>query len=415
MFSKAVYAFLISLAATAGFAWFIASVCGSDTDEVVAENASQPAQAAVMAAPFVSEEPKATVRVVNAYPKLTFEAPVEYTYANDGTNRVFVVEQAGRIRAFENDPNAASAATYLDIRKKVEYGGEMGLLGLAFHPRFKENGYFFVNYTKSNPRETIVSRFKVSSPDAPSADPASEVVLFRFKQPYSNHNGGKVAFGPDGYLYVATGDGGSGGDPQNNGQNRSSWLGKILRVDVNSTEKGHYGIPKDNPFAGKDGLLEEIYAYGLRNPWRFSFDERGRLWTGDVGQNEIEEIDIVSKGGNYGWRIREANESFKPNDPKPADKLIDPIHEYHHGDDGNSVTGGVVYRGAANSSLRGKYIYGDFGSGRLWALAESNGEKTGNQLLINRAGSISAFGEDPKRELYICDYGDGKILKLVSE
>jgi glucose/arabinose dehydrogenase len=353
------------------------------------------------------------LKTVDAYPKLKFEAPVEYTYANDGTNRVFVVEQAGRIRVFENAESTASAGTYLDIRNKVAYGGEMGLLGLAFHPKFEENGFFYVNYTKDNPRETIVSRFKASSSGATQIDPTSEVILFRFNQPYSNHNGGKVAFGPDGYLYVATGDGGSGGDPQNNGQNKNTWLGKILRVDVNSTEKGQYGIPKDNPFAGQSGVREEIYAYGLRNPWRFSFDGQGRLWTGDVGQNKIEEIDIVTKGGNYGWRIKEADQPFNDKSNTTTDKLIDPIHEYQHGDDGNSVTGGYVYEGKANPSLRGKYIFGDFGSGRLWALTYAGGSKATNQLLINRAGSISAFGEDASHELYICDYGEGKILKLT--
>ncbi len=291
----------------------------------------------------------------------------------------------------------------------------MGLLGLAFHPKFNENGYFFVNYTKDNPRETVVSRFKAPTSGANQIDPKSEVVLFKFRQPYSNHNGGKILFGPDGYLYVATGDGGSGGDPQNNGQNKSSWLGKILRVDVNSTQKGHYGIPKDNPFVSKAGHLEEIYAYGLRNPWRFSFDEQGRLWTGDVGQNKIEEVDIVTKGGNYGWRIREAGEPFNPKDNAANERLIDPIHEYEHGEDGNSITGGHVYRGKAAPALRGKYIYGDFGSGRLWALTYTGGDNAQNQLLINRAGSISAFGEDANHELYICDYGDGRILKLVSE
>ncbi len=417
MFGKVINALALSLAATAGFSWVVATVCepgaatkGAGTLSPVAKEAS------ILPVPFRATAPKAPgVRAVNAYPKLNFEAPVEYTHAGDGTNRVFVIEQAGRIRVFDNNPNAATAGTYLDIRDKVAYGGEMGLLGLAFHPKFRDNGYFFVNYTKDNPRETVVSRFKASASNASQIDPKSEVVLFTFRQPYANHNGGKLAFGPDGYLYVATGDGGSGGDPQNNGQNKSSWLGKILRVDVNSTEKGHYGIPKDNPFVGKEGLRQEIYAYGLRNPWRFSFDEQGRLWTGDVGQDKIEEIDIVSKGGNYGWRVREADQPFNAKDNAVVEKLIDPIHEYQHGEDGNSVTGGQVYRGKANPALRGKYIYGDFGSGRLWALTYTGNDKAQNQLLLNRGGSISAFGEDAAHELYICDYGDGRILKLVSE
>lgn len=357
MFSKAISALTLSLAATAGFSWLVATICEPSESADVVRNAVRDVKQASLAPALGGLTDKAPgVRAVNAYPKLKFEAPVEYTSANDGTNRVFVIEQAGRIRVFVNDPNTATAGTYLDIRDKVAYGGEMGLLGLAFHPKFRENGYLFVNYTKDSPRETVVSRFKAATSGTNQIDPKSEVVLFTFRQPYANHNGGKVAFGPDGYLYVATGDGGSGGDPHNNGQNKTTWLGKILRVDVNSTQKGHYGIPNDNPFVGKAGLLEEIYAYGLRNPWRFSFDEQGRLWTGDVGQNEIEEIDIVTKGGNYGWRVKEAAQPFKPSDPKPTDKLIDPIHEYKHGDDGNSVTGGHVYRGKAAPALRGKYI-----------------------------------------------------------
>lgn len=417
MFSKAVSALALSLAATAGFSWLVATVCEPDKATASIQEVDRDVKEASLApSTLVNLTNNApVVRAVNAYPKLKFEAPVEYTSANDGTNRVFVIEQPGRIRVFANDPNTATAGTYLDLRDRVAYGGEMGLLGLAFHPKFKENGYFFVNYTKDNPRETVVSRFKAASTGAGQIDPKSEVVLFRFRQPYANHNGGKILFGPDGYLYVATGDGGSGGDPQNNGQNKGTWLGKILRVDVNSTAKGHYGIPKDNPFVGKAGHLEEIYAYGLRNPWRFSFDEQGRLWTGDVGQNKIEEVDIVTKGGNYGWRIREADEPFNAKDNTVTDKLIDPIHEYEHGDDGNSITGGYVYRGKSVPALRGKYIFGDFGSGRLWALTYSGGDKAQDQLLINRAGSISAFGEDANHELYICDYGDGRILKLVAE
>jgi glucose/arabinose dehydrogenase len=353
--------------------------------------------------------------LTNAFPRLQFEAPVEFTYASDGTSRVFVVEQKGQIRVFDNAATVTNAPVYLDIRKQVAYGGEMGLLGLAFHPKFRENGYLYVNYTKDSPRETIVSRFKALTAGAMRVDPASEVVLFRFRQPYPNHNGGKVSFGPDGMLYVATGDGGSGGDPQNNGQNRASWLGKILRVDVDATDKGHYGVPKDNPLAdNKDGFREEIWAWGLRNPWRFSFDAQGRLWTGDVGQNEIEEIDIVQRGGNYGWRIREANAPFNDRQARPAGPLLDPIHEYRHGDDGNSVTGGLVYRGQAAPALRGRYVYGDFGSGRIWALTETRGRKTANVLLTDKGGSPSAFGEDQQHELFVCDYGQGRILKIAA-
>lgn len=402
MLIKTITTFVISLVATSSISWIIASACQPAKQTNVVVQDSTGTSTGTLAA-----------KAVNAYPKLTFSSPVEYTYAKDGTNRVFVVEQEGRIRVFENDANATSAGTYLDIRLKVASGGEMGLLGLAFHPDFKQNGFFYVNYTKSNPRETIVSRFKAASANASTVDPSSEVILFRFDQPYANHNGGKVLFGPDGYLYVSTGDGGSGGDPQNNGQNRSSWLGKILRVDVNSTEKGHYGIPKDNPFKG-NGYREEIFAYGLRNPWRISFDDKGQLWAGDVGQNKIEEVDIVTKGGNYGWRIKEANADYnaKDNNVNAAD-LIPPIWQYTHDRGDVSITGGVVYRGSTNPELRGKYIYADYASGRVWALTPTGTKTATNQEIIPSAGSISAFGEDQKNELYLCDYASGKILKLA--
>ncbi|WP_266365169.1 PQQ-dependent sugar dehydrogenase [Tellurirhabdus rosea] len=395
---KTATALLGSLVATALFAFVVSMACRPRD----AEKAGTPA----------ADSPTA-VQLVNAFPNLTFEQPVEFTHAGDGTNRVFVVEQAGRIRSFTNDPAAKSAGVYLDIRDRVEAGGEMGLLGLAFHPNFRQNGYFFVNYTKNNPRETVISRFKASSASADKVDPGSEVVLLKFRQPYSNHNGGKVAFGPDGMLYIATGDGGSANDPQNNGQNRATYLGKILRIDVNKTDKGNYGIPADNPFVNQSDALGEIYAYGLRNPWRFSFDpQTGQLWTGDVGQNELEEIDIVTKGGNYGWRIMEARNCFNPKADCDRQKLIEPIHQYRHGSDGNSVTGGVVYRGKGVSDLQGKYIFGDFGSGKVWALSHNGKQSTGNQLLTSSGGNISAFGEDANRELYVLDHVGGVIRKF---
>jgi glucose/arabinose dehydrogenase len=389
MLYKTVAILLSSLAATSGFSWLVATFC-----EPVKPTAAQ-------------------VRTLNAHPKLTFDSPVEYTYAPDGSARMFVIEQPGRIRVLEQATNATTADTYLDIRKRVAYGGEMGLLGLAFHPDFAKNGYFFVNYTKDNPRETVISRFKASATNARQIDPATEVVLLAFRQPYANHNGGKIAFGPDGYLYIGTGDGGSGGDPQNNAQNRGNLLGKMLRIDVNSTERGHYGIPKDNPYAGnKQGFREEIYAYGLRNPWRFSFDKQDRLWAGDVGQNKIEEIDLITKGGNYGWRIREADEPFKRGE-QATEPLIDPIYEYTHDNGDVSVTGGVVYEGKALPALTNKYLFADYASGRVWMLTPSSPSKATVQQLLDRAGTISAFGEDQTGEVYLCDHAEGRILKLV--
>ncbi|MFN8343931.1 MAG: PQQ-dependent sugar dehydrogenase [Spirosomataceae bacterium] len=361
--------------------------------------------------------PKTTaiISLENAFPNLSFTRPVEFTHARDGSNRVFVLEQEGRIRVFENSASTKSAGVYLDIKNKVSSEGEMGLLGLAFHPDFKQNGYFYVNYTKRKPLETIIARYKAASSGAVVADPSSEMVLMKISQPYDNHNGGKLAFGPDGYLYISLGDGGAWGDQHNYAQNRSSLLGKILRIDVNQADKGHYGIPADNPYVGNnDGFREEIYAYGLRNPWRFSFDSQGRLWAGDVGQNEFEEIDIVTKGGNYGWRLKEANRCYNPRNDCDKGNLTDPIHQYPRSD-GVSVTGGYVYRGKRAPFLKGKYIFADYSNGHIWALTTEGSQKTGNQLLTDEGGSVSAFGEDANGELYILDHYSGKIKRFTPQ
>ena len=400
MIYKTITTLLYSLAATSGFSLLLSWACSSPSLDTTLINEAK-APAAI------------TISTVEAHPGLKFDAPVEYTYANDGTNRMFIIEQPGKIKVVDQATGAKKADTYLDIRNKVSYGGEMGLLGLAFHPNFKQNGYLYVNYTKNNPRETVISRYKSSATDARQVDPASEVILFTFRQPYANHNGGKVAFGPDGYLYIATGDGGSGGDPHNNGQNRATLLGKILRIDVDGTGKGQYGIPADNPYkANKAGFREEIYAYGLRNPWRFSFDKKGNLWTGDVGQDKIEEIDIVTNGGNYGWRVREGNAGFKANE-KVDTPVTEPVHTYTHTNGDLSVTGGYVYAGKAMPALTGKYVFADYVSGRVWALTPNETGKAQNQLISERVGTVSAFGEDRAGELYICDHAEGKILKLT--
>lgn len=237
------------------------------------------------------------------FPNLSFSHPVGLYSAEDGTDRLFVVEQEGRIQVFGNNPNVSVTEVFLDIRDLVLFGGEQGLLGLAFHPNFAQNRYFYVDYVAPNPRRTVIARYSVSPTNPDMTDMNSELVLLEVAQPFENHNGGQIAFGPDGYLYIALGDGGSGGDPQGNGQNRATLLGKILRIDIDSPSSSlNYGIPPDNPFVGNtEGFREEIYAYGLRNPWRFSFDlTTGRLWVADVGQDRMEEIDIVEKGKNYG-------------------------------------------------------------------------------------------------------------------
>jgi glucose/arabinose dehydrogenase len=355
-----------------------------------------------------------TVKV--AFSKLSFTRPVDLQHANDNSNRLFVVEQSGIISVFKNDVSASSKSTFLDIRDKVEdNGNEEGLLGLAFHPQYKTNGYFYVNYTANNPDRTVISRFKASAYNPEIADPESEVVLLTFDQPYSNHNGGQVSFGPDGYLYIGVGDGGSGGDPKGHGQNLKTLLGSILRIDVNKQENGKkYAIPADNPFAGnKSGYKEEIYAYGLRNPWRLSFDPvTKKLWTGDVGQNAYEEIDIIEKGGNYGWNIMEGKHCFEPSRNCNQQGLKLPVWEYPR-NEGVSITGGFVYRGPSLPEQKGKYIYADYGSGKIWALDASNANNPVNTTLVESNLNISSFGVDPKNELYICAF-DGKIYRIVS-
>lgn len=365
----------------------------------------------------ISSTTDSSVKVIEAFPKLKFKDPVDLTHSNDGSNRLFVLEQEGTVRSFDNKNSVTTSELFLDIKEKVSFGGEAGLLGLAFHPDFKKNGYFYLNYTSkvSGKLETIIARYKVSPANANRADPASETVLLTYEQPYDNHNGGAVKFGKDGYLYISAGDGGSWGDPHNNGQNKSALLGKILRIDVNSTQKGNYGIPKDNPFAGnKEGFREEIYAYGMRNPWRISFDyETNTLWAGDVGQNKREEIDIIVKGGNYGWRKKESIDCYKPTKDCEEAGFIEPVLDLPQANGEHSVTGGFVYRGKELPELTGKYIFSDYVSGRIFALETKNGKAVKNSVLAEKIYQVSAFGEDANKELYICSHSSGKILKLA--
>ncbi|HKL19219.1 MAG TPA: PQQ-dependent sugar dehydrogenase [Halalkalibaculum sp.] len=355
-----------------------------------------------------------TYQTENAFPNLSFSQPLFLTNAGDGSNRLFVVEQGGTIRVFENDASTSSMSTFLDISGRLSSGGERGLLGLAFHPNYESNGYFYVNYTDGN-GDTMISRFEVSVSNPDQADPSTEDPVLQYDQPYSNHNGGHIAFGPDGYLYIASGDGGSGGDPDNNGQDPSTLLGNILRIDVDGASNGNnYAIPPDNPFVDNNqGYREEVYAYGLRNPWRFSFDsDNGRLFAADVGQNQYEEIDLIESGGNYGWNIMEGAHCYN-SDSCDQSGLILPIWEYDHGV-GQSITGGYVYRGPSLSGLTGHYIYGDFSSGKIWALDVSDTEDPSNSELIDTDFSISSFGTDADNELYICSF-NGNIYKLVEE
>lgn len=361
--------------------------------------------------------PVFTYELEAAFAALTFDNAVDLQNAGDGSDRVFVVEKAGLVSVFANADSATSARTFLDITGRVANDGlEKGLLGLAFHPDYASNGYFFVYYTPAAAAVVRVSRFATSAADPDAADAGSERVLLDIPHPLSNHNGGQLAFGPDGYLYIAVGDGGGGGDPGDNGQDRTTLLGAILRIDVDSASIGAYGIPPDNPFAGNtDGYREEIFAWGLRNPWRFSFDPlTGRLWAGDVGQRRFEEINVVESGGNYGWDCREGAHEYGtgPGDPGapsavcPSPDMIDPVWEYGR-DLGNSVTGGHVYRGAALTSLAGTYICADFGSGRIWAL-DWNGSGTATETQIQIAPFlVSSFGVDESNELYVLEFGTG--------
>ncbi|WP_057937869.1 PQQ-dependent sugar dehydrogenase [Algoriphagus resistens] len=349
------------------------------------------------------------ITVKEAFPGLSFTRPVDFQHAGDKSNRIFVVEQRGVISVFHNDEKTTEKVDFLTIENQVEdSGGEQGLLGLAFHPNYKSNGYFYVNYTASNPNRTIISRFSVSSTNPNKADPASELVLLEYDQPYGNHNGGQISFGPDGFLYIAVGDGGNGGDPQGNGQNRKTLLGSILRIDVNHQNGStNYSIPEDNPFVNNtEGFREEIYAYGLRNPWRFSFNsENGQLWVGDVGQNSYEEIDIVKKGGNYGWNTMEGFHCFNADDCN-MENLELPIWEYGRSQGDISITGGFVYHGTAIKNLQGLYIYADYVSGRIWSLDFSDPKTPVNKELLNADFPISSFGIDQNQELYICGFDD---------
>ena len=348
--------------------------------------------------------------------------PVQVTHAGDGSNRLFVVDQRGYIRIIQN--GAVLSTPFLDIDALVRSGGERGLLGLAFHPQYVENGYFYVDYTDDS-GNTVIARYSVSA-DPNLANPDSALILMTIPQPYRNHNGGQVAFGPDGYLYIGMGDGGGAGDPQNNGQDKNTLLGAMLRIDVDHTSGSlNYAIPADNPFVGQDGA-DEIWAIGLRNPWRFSFDRRtGDLYIGDVGQNKWEEINYQAAGTpgglNFGWDCKEGTHAF--NSPSPlcgnpvaqAD-LVDPIAEYSHAE-GFSVTGGFVYRGSSYSAMSGYYFYADYGTGKIWSLTKTGANPdtwSAPELELDTNFNISAFGEDESGELYVIDYSAETIYKLAN-
>ena len=358
---------------------------------------------------------------VSAYPNLpTFSLPIELVNAGDGTNRMFLVQQRGIIYVFENSPTVSTRNVFLDLSDRVsQSGSETGLLGLAFHPDYRDNGYFYVNYTGGSPLTSYIARYQVSTTNPDSAVKGSEQMLITVAQPFSNHNGGKVAFGPDGYLYIGLGDGGSGNDSGNRAQNRAQLLGKVLRINVDSASGGNnYAIPSTNPyFENTQGWREEIFAYGIRNPWKFSFDvPTGRLWLGDVGQDAREEVDIIVSGGNYGWRLMEGTLCTPGVNPNCLDTagLIRPVWEYPNAGSDIAVTGGYVYRGSLIPSMIGKYLCADYGSGKTWALTYTGVGNATAVLLTDEPFPVSTFGEDELGEMYICSYSsNGRVYKLT--
>jgi glucose/arabinose dehydrogenase len=331
------------------------------------------------------------------------ENPVFLTQASDGSARIFVVEQPGRIRIVEQ--GILLPSPFLDLTDRILAGGERGLLGLAFHPEFQQNSRFYVNYTRKRDGATVVAEYRCGP--SQNVSERDERILLVVPQPYANHNGGMIAFGRDGYLYLALGDGGAGGDPGNRAQNPQELLGKILRIDVDHGDP--YGIPSDNPFAQAGGR-PEIYALGFRNPWRFSFDrETGSLWVADVGQNKWEEIDLVVHGGNYGWRVTEGLHCYSPALLCDNKNVVPPVLEYAHEKGRCSIIGGYVYRGQAVSRIAGKYLYGDYCSGEIFALPKMHAGKTSRepQVVAKTLFRISSFGEDEAGELYVLDHGGG--------
>jgi glucose/arabinose dehydrogenase len=354
-------------------------------------------------------ETASNVEAYKAFPNINISRPILLTHAPDGSDRLFVPSQLGTVHVFKNDPAVEDTKVFLDIESRVVYQdkeNEKGFLGMAFHPKYRTNGEFFVYYTPkgtAKPHTVVVSRFRVSKDDPDRADPDSEERLLTIEHPFWNHKGGTLAFGPDGYLYVAVGDGGLRDDPYGSGQNLGKLLAKILRIDVDHQDPHkQYAVPKDNPFVGQEKAQGEIWAYGLRNPWRISFDrETGVLWCADVGQDLWEEVDIITKGGNYGWRLREGVHRFGPNGSDPRSDLIEPIWEYHH-DIGKSITGGHVYRGKRLPQLAGCYLYADYVTGKIWALKVEGPSNTvvANYTISGNVSPIMSFGEDEQGESY---------------
>lgn len=338
--------------------------------------------------------------------------PTTVTHAGD--LRLFITQQTGKIAVMPLGATSVNATPFLDVTNVIICCGEQGLLGLAFHPHYRDNGFFYIDYTRAGDGATVIARYKVSANDINRADPNSGTILLTIAQPFSNHNGGQLQFGPDGYLYIGMGDGGSGGDPGNRAQNLNELLGKILRIDVDNGSP--YGIPPSNPFVNRAGARPEIWAFGVRNPWRFSFDRsNGDLWIGDVGQNAFEEIDLqlqTSIGGeNYGWRRMEGFHCFNPATNCSDSTMTLPIAEYDHNGGRCSITGGYRYRGSRYSRLQGIYLYADYCSGTVWGLSNVAGIWSSRVLAQTTLG-ITTFGEDVNGEMYLADNKTGRMFAI---
>ncbi|MGE0058162.1 MAG: sorbosone dehydrogenase family protein [Dehalococcoidia bacterium] len=352
------------------------------------------------------------VQLLRVFDNVTLSRTTGMTQAPDGS--WWALDQSGKVVRFENRGDAR-AEQVIDISARLTSGGEQGLLGLAFAPDFARSRVFYLNYTASGPLRTVIGRFKANDAGT-SADPGSETVVLEIADFASNHNGGQMAFGTDGYLYFSIGDGGGGNDPQDNGQNLGAMLGKIHRIDVSKPSGGlQYTIPPDNPFVGQSGARGEIWAYGLRNPWRFSFDTAtGQMWAGDVGQNAREEVDLITKGGNYGWKIMEGSQCRGGGTNCDRAGLTLPVIDYATANGRCSVTGGYVYRGSAIPALRGAYVYGDYCSGEIWALRYDGSKVTEQGLIADLGTQLSSFAQDTNGEIYALGYGsNGQIFKLA--
>jgi uncharacterized repeat protein (TIGR03806 family) len=372
-----------------------------------------------------SPDPLPPLEIVRSFPQLTFVRPVAIANAGDGSDRLFVCDQPGIVYVFPNKDDVEKAKVFLDIREKTRSKHfEEGLLGLAFHPKYKQNGQLFIYYSE-DPQTSVISRWKVSADDPDKVDPGSEEIVIKIPQPHGNHNGGSMEFGPDGMLYFGLGDGGLRDDPKGNGQNLETLLASILRIDIDKKDEGKgYAIPPDNPFVGEagkkfgDNVRGEIWAYGMRNPWRIHFDrETGDLWAADVGQDLWEEIDVIVKGGNYGWKVREGRHGFRTDAKTTGQPFVEPVWEYAR-HEGRSITGGMVYRGKRLPELQGVYLYGDFVTFNMWGLRYDRETKqaVSNQIIARAWQPITAYGEDESGEVFLAAFSakPGKDVRKLS-